>query len=312
MRFSSTDRLDAYDRYEEFVSQNFCKLSHRLDRDRPFSIHSTSHALDGFMVARVTTTGGKSELIRTEAAIRDDMRGHFVLHIPLCGEIELHQFSRQERCAPGTMAMLSVDAPYVQRKLGDNDTVYFFLPNSFVDRRLACSKSACSRRFPTQSGMGRLVRDGVVSLQGAAAGMTEAQFRTSARMLGDMVLMAIGSTDAVSDEPPLRSGILARAERLIHAELGNADITIKDIARRCGISLRYLHEIFHTRGTTVSEYIKTQRLQKARRMLETATTGTTVTEICFQCGFSNASQFSTAFRQAFAISPRDVLCSGRY
>ena len=34
------DNVDAYDQYEAFVSQNFCKLSYRIDRDRQFSIKS--------------------------------------------------------------------------------------------------------------------------------------------------------------------------------------------------------------------------------------------------------------------------------
>jgi AraC-like DNA-binding protein len=84
------------------------------------------------------------------------------------------------------------------------------------------------------------------------------------------------------------------------------------VAKQCGISLRYLHEIFRTEGMTVSEYLKQQRLVRARRMLENAGFDTTVTEVCFSCGFSNTSQFSTAFRRAFLMSPREVLRRLRY
>jgi AraC-like DNA-binding protein len=89
-------------------------------------------------------------------------------------------------------------------------------------------------------------------------------------------------------------------------------LTISDIAKQCGISLRYLHETFRAEGVTVSEYLKNQRLQRARLMLESAGSDTTVTDVCFSCGFSNASQFSTAFRQAFSASPRDILRHPRY
>ena len=65
-------------------------------------------------------------------------------------------------------------------------------------------------------------------------------------------------------------------------------------------------------GVTVSEYLKTQRLQRAKLMLESAGSDTTVTEVCFSCGFSNPSHFSTAFRQAFSISPRDILRQTEY
>jgi len=143
--------------------------------------------------------------------------------------------------------------------------------------------------------------------------MNEAEFRVASRTLGELVLLALNScADNISDVPSVRSCTLARAKRVIRARLGDTELTIAAVAKQCGISLRYLHEIFRANGSTVSEYMKAQRLQNARRMLETAAEGTTVTEVCFRSGFSNPSQFSTAFRQAFSISPREVLRRPRY
>jgi len=105
---SLTDAPDAYDRYEEFVSKNFCKLSYRIDRNQNFKIHSTLHSLDGFMVGRFTTTGGKGDLVRTRAGIAEDARGRFALYIPMRGDLELMQFDRTEYCRPGSMAVLSI------------------------------------------------------------------------------------------------------------------------------------------------------------------------------------------------------------
>ncbi len=310
---SVNEGLDAYDRYEDFVSNNFCKLSYRIDRDRTFGVCSTLHALDGFMVGRFTTTGGKGDLIRTRAGIAEDARGRFAVYIPMRGDLELLQLSRTEHCRPGSMAMLSMEEPFTQRKLGDNDTIYFFMPQTFVDQRLSCSENLCAKAFSIDTGVRQLVHDSVVSLQSCASGMSEIEFRSATRMLGELVLLALNSSaDLLADEPSVRTCTLSRAKRLIRARLGDTELTIGAIAKQCGISLRYLHEIFRADGVTVSEYVKAQRLQKARRLLETANENTTVTDVCFRCGFSNPSQFSTAFRQAFSVSPRDVLRNPRY
>jgi len=310
---SIRDSLDAYDRYEAFVSQNFCKLSYRIDRDRHFGIHSTLHSMDGFMVGRFTTTAGKGDLIRTRAGINEDARERFAVYIPLKGDLELTQFSRSERCGPGSMALLSMEEPFVQRKHGDNDTVYFFMPHGFVDQRYVGSENLCARIFSVDTGVRRLVRDSVVSLQSGAAGMTEMEFRCAARILGELIILGLTtSADVAADDRSVRTSNLARAKRVIRTRLSDPDFTIAEVAKQCGISLRYLHEIFRTEGMTVSEYLKQQRLVRARRMLENAGFDTTVTEVCFSCGFSNTSQFSTAFRRAFLTSPREVLRRLRY
>jgi AraC-like DNA-binding protein len=310
---SVSDRLDAYDRYEDFVSSNFCKLSYHIERDRSFGVRSTLHSLDGFMVGRFATTGGKGDLMRTRAGIAEDARGRFAIYIPMRGDLELLQFSRTEHCRPGSMAMLSMEEPFTQRKLGDNDTIYFFMPQMFVDQRLICSENLCARAFSIDNGIRQLVHDSVLSLQSSASGMSELEFRTATHALGELVLLALNSSaDLMTDEPSVRTCTLARAKRVIRARLGDSELTIAAVAKQCGISLRYLHEVFRADGITVSEYVKAQRLQKARHLLETASGNTTVTDVCFRSGFSNPSQFSTAFRQAFSASPRDVLRNPRY
>jgi AraC-like DNA-binding protein len=310
---TARDSVDAYDQYEAFVSQNFCKLSYRIDRDRQFSIRSMLHSLEGFMIGRFTTEAGRGDLVRTRAGISEDARGRFALYIPLKGDLELVQFSRTERFSPGSMALLYMEEPFVQRKCGDNDTVYFFMPHDFLDQRLVGIENLCARAFAIDTGVRRLVYDSVISLQQGAAGMTDMEFRGAARILGELIVLALNtSAGLVTEHRSVRTSILARAKRTIKTRLNDPNLTIGEIAKQCGISVRYLHEIFRADCITVSGYLKQQRLLKARQMLESAGYDTTVTDVCFDCGFSNASQFSTAFRREFLVSPRDVLRRVKY
>jgi AraC-like DNA-binding protein len=211
------------------------------------------------------------------------------------------------------MALLCMEEPFVQRKCGDNDTVYFFMPHDFLDQRLVGIENLCARVFAVDTGVRRLVHDSVISLQQGAAGMSEMEFRGAARILGDLIVLALNASAGLETEhPSVRTSNLARAKRTIKARLNDSNLTIGDIAKQCGISVRYLHEIFRASGITVSEYLKQQRLLRARQMLESAGYDTTVTDVCFDCGFSNASQFSTAFRREFQLSPRDVLRRVKY
>ena len=74
------------------------------------------------------------------------------------------------------------------------------------------------------------------------------------------------------------------------------------------MSLGHLHHLFRDEGRTAWLFLKSERLERARQLLERPLRpDVTVTEISLACGFSNMSQFSTAFRRAFSISPRDLL-----
>ena len=72
-----------------------------------------------------------------------------------------------------------------------------------------------------------------------------------------------------------------------------------------GISKRHLHLLFEPTGTSVARTILARRLQKAHRLL-TSATSRSVTDIAFDCGFGSLPTFYRAFRQAYGISPGDL------
>lgn len=301
------DNADAYDRYESFVSQSFCKLSYRIARESDFAIHAQVQSADGFMIGRFTTRAGRGELIRTRAAINQDGQDRFAVYLPLRGGQEVQQLSHTVRCAPGSILFVNMAEPFVQRKFGDNDTVYFFMPRAFVEQRLVRDSAWCGRSLAAESGLPRLVSESIAAFQRDAGEMSDLDFASAAHLLGELVLLSLcGARDAESDLSPVRARNLARAKRVVRSRLSDSDLRIGDIARECGISIRYLHELFRGEGISVSEYLKRQRLQRARSLLESHGDSVSVTQVGLCCGFANASQFSTAFRLAFDLSPRDV------
>ena len=71
-------------------------------------------------------------------------------------------------------------------------------------------------------------------------------------------------------------------------------------------SPRYLHRLFEEFDFTVGDWIRRRRLHAAKVELASRTSdGITVTEVAMRYGFSDASHFSHAFKEEFALSPRD-------
>jgi AraC-like DNA-binding protein len=84
--------------------------------------------------------------------------------------------------------------------------------------------------------------------------------------------------------------------------------TIHQIARRFGINRNKLCTGFHLLyGTTVYDFCRVLRLQKAQQLL--ADPRLSLTDIAFSAGFGSASAFSTAFARHFGAPPSQYRAS---
>jgi AraC-like DNA-binding protein len=213
-----------------------------------------------------------------------------------------------------SFTLLSASEPASHNKLGDNDTLCFLMPREFVEQRIVHTERACIHAITAKDAMGFLAYQSLLALQQGAGSLEDPHFLTAASLVGDLVLLALtGSCDTVSGERSIRMANIARVKRFLQARLHEPDLTLETVAAGCGLSVNYIHKLFRDEGCTVSEYIKNERLQRARQMLESPSgTATTVTQVSLACGFSNMSHFSTSFRRAFSLSPSDVLRRGKY
>ncbi|PSF04745.1 DNA-binding response regulator [Marinobacter fuscus] len=97
--------------------------------------------------------------------------------------------------------------------------------------------------------------------------------------------------------------ILRAAISLIEADLVSPP-ALPELAQAVGTYEKRLSKVFRARlGTTVFAYIRTARMQQARRLLRNDQIS--IEEVAAQTGFSSASNFSTAFRAVEGISPRE-------
>jgi AraC-like DNA-binding protein len=307
------DAAELHDRWAQFVARELCSFSIRVRGERNFKVSAWTRSEGGFVVAHFTTVAGRAQLERTPTDIRRDSRDNYCLYLPLQGEHEIQQCNRDVVCRPASLTLLTTGEPYLQTKRGDNDTLYLLMPRAFVDQRLTHGEDICANVVGAEHGVGRLAMDTIASLCREAARMSSQEFLGACNLAGELVLLGLsGAGDLTSNSRSIRASNLARAKRVIRMRMADSDLSLDDIASECGLSLRYLHDLFRDDGRTVREYLQGERLHASRRMLERAVAGAaTVTDVCMACGFSSPSVFSTAFRRAFGVSPRDVVRRAR-
>lgn len=104
----------------------------------------------------------------------------------------------------------------------------------------------------------------------------------------------------------LRTLTLNRIQHYIISNLADPALNPQTIAGGNGITPRYLHHLFEDVGTSVSNWIKTRRLERCRDDIHCSqATGRSITEVAYAWGFNNPSHFSKAFKKQFGLSPRD-------
>jgi AraC-like DNA-binding protein len=81
------------------------------------------------------------------------------------------------------------------------------------------------------------------------------------------------------------------------------DLTLDRIAREVGISTSSIQRHFKEHfGTTVSDFIRQERLETARAALERD--GIPIAQAAYLAGYRNPSSFTTAFKKAYGVTPK--------
>ncbi|MCC6459059.1 MAG: response regulator [Saprospiraceae bacterium] len=99
---------------------------------------------------------------------------------------------------------------------------------------------------------------------------------------------------------------LQRLTDILEERLADEQLNVEDLAHRIGLSRSQLHrKLTALTDQAPVEFIRMFRLKRAKDMLE-ARTGN-VSEVCYDVGFSSPAYFAKAFKDAFGISPSELL-----
>jgi transcriptional regulator GlxA family with amidase domain len=94
---------------------------------------------------------------------------------------------------------------------------------------------------------------------------------------------------------------LAAALELMESHPGEP-LKRSETARRIGVSTRQLDRLFAEKlGRSYAGHYRRVRLERARDLLRQSSVA--ITEIALGCGFSSASHFGRAYREAFGVTP---------
>lgn len=254
----------------------------------------------------IALCGGTEERFSRETRhIRSDPRGAYELLVPRAGSAWVEQGSSSAEIRSGFLALCDIDRPVSFAHEADFVSVALIVPGEEVDRRDPAATRE-PRIFSGVSGLGRVIRHMVYTLQEERAQLSETTFDIACEQLLDLVCLAAGGA---TDSAPARQRVLVEAEirRYVRRHAGDRVLNVAGIARALGWSTRYIQEVLRAANTTSRDLIRTERLRLARTRLASASwSGQPIAEIAYASGFGSHASFTTAFRQEFGLTPREA------
>ena len=254
----------------------------------------------------IALCGGIQEDLRRETRhIRSDPRGTYELLVPVTGAALVEQGPSSGEIRPGFLALCDTDRPVAFAHEDDFLSVALIVPGQEVDRRSPAA-ARDPQVFSGASGLGRVIRQMVITLQEEREQLSETTFDIACEQLLDLICLAAeGATDSAPAEQ--RATVEAEIRRYVRRHAGDRDLNVAGIARALGWSSRYIQDVLKAADTTSRDLIRLERLRLARTRLASASwAGHSIAQITYSCGFGSHASFSTAFRQEFGMTPRDA------
>jgi AraC-like DNA-binding protein len=123
----------------------------------------------------------------------------------------------------------------------------------------------------------------------------------------DLVALAFGASRDTRELVEQRSVGAARRAAVLHdiaTLLADPRLGAATIARRHGITPRYVHLLLEQSGQTFTQHVLQLRLEKAAKLLsDDHTQNRKIAEIALEVGFTDLSHFNRAFRRRFGDTP---------
>ncbi|WP_033280188.1 helix-turn-helix domain-containing protein [Streptomyces sp. NRRL F-525] len=296
------ERLAAFDAF-----LHTCEPPMRVTSAAPDRFRATARARDLGPLHILELTSSASVIRRTR---RCDPAVCAVV-FPLRGTLTVSQKGREALLRGQDFTFYDSSLPLRLGIAGPEPTTLLRVqvPRSLLPPPARHADRLAGTRLPAQEGLGALLTRFLADMAAEVCAYPAAdETRLSAVALDLLAATLTHHLDGTLGPPPEPSAceLPARIEAYVQEHLADPGLTPRTVAAAHHISVSYLHRLFRTGGTTVTELIRHGRLEGARRDLaDRRLRETPVHRIAASWGFRDHSAFTRAFRTAYGVPPRE-------
>lgn len=230
----------------------------------------------------------------------------YLITIPRVAAVEFRQLGRDVLCDPGGFILERGDEPYRFAYTRPNDLYVLKVDKADLSHLIRQPDQYCARVFDGTQGIGALFIAMVeqAKLHAAAAGQNAGD--VVSRQILELLALAVKNEASAARalSSTVRAAHLVRIDKFIHDNIKNPELSPDLVAAGCGISKRYLHDLFKDVNGTVAQQVRDKRLSAAQTLLRERP-GLAVAEVAYRYGFTDQAQFSRLFKAKYKLTPTE-------
>lgn len=297
--------------WHETIGRTYFPLDLVFRRPEAFDGELTCWQLGALSLSRLTSDALMYRRLPRHLAAQGPEE--FLVTVPAKSEVRFSQCGKEVRANPGAFIIERSHEPYEFSHDEPADLWVLKVSQDMPGGRVRAPDRFCSLEFDATNGASGLFVDMLHLVPHRHAAMTEEARATVGRQLVDLLALALQCDERVlkSGTSSVRAAHLARIEAFVYANIGDPDLGPDDVANGCGISVRYLHELFRDTNRTLGQWIRDQRLQAVQEDLSNLADTRSIGEIAYARGFSDQAQFSRAFRARFGLTAKEMRAQHR-
>ena len=293
--------------WRHVMSDTFAPVAIREMAEGDVTGSIRGHWVGRLLVTDVQSTG--QDIRRTPRLISEADNSYFQVAVVASGIGRVSQDDRQAVLHPGDCVLYETTRPFQWLFHSDWDVWVFSLPSESVRLSDSERRLISARRLDGTAGLTGVVSRFLLDLARHSEGLPAEQSERVLAHASNLVVALLSGRldDSTRVRGAVQRSLMLRIKDYIHQRLADPALGPAEIAAAVNISTRYLHKLFEADQHTVSLYIKGLRLDRARRdLLDPRFAGRPISAIAYACGFGDLSAFNRAFKEAYAVSPKEL------
>lgn len=300
---STQDDIDCLLFWNEFLSSNFSSSYLELIGTEKFKCRAEVFSIQDI---KVIYGSGSAHKVIKKIKHKDYDSGIYTININLSGTINIIQENQTIKLNHKEFTFIDQDKNYSICHEDNYQILTIEIPKYILKERLRNPNLYLGLKLNGNKGFLKVVYQFLEELPKTINELSNQEDGLLKDSLINLIVNAFKSIDEWSQLTTVAIDYLQRAKVIIARNLHEPELSRAQVSEQTGVSIRALNRIFSYQDTSITKYIKQQRLRLAEKLLLDQTfQEVTVSEIAYRSGFSDLSHFSNSFNAKYNYYPKE-------